>query len=63
MQKITEADPNNAIFLAAYSKQLLADGEYRKAADVAMAANRLVSYDCCISDVLNQTQKFCRLTA
>lgn len=57
MQKITEADPNNAIFLAAYSKQLLADGEYRKAADVAMAANRLVSYDCCISDVLNQTQK------
>lgn len=57
IQKLIEVDSANAVFLVVYSKLLLADGEYRKAADVALAANRLLPYDCCINDLLNQTQK------
>jgi len=52
-----ELKPSWFLFLAARAQLLLAQGEYRKAADIAFQAKRLRPYDLCVSKTVFATQE------
>lgn len=56
-ERLIREDPSNPAYFAAYAGELLERKEYRKAADMALAARRLTPYDYCVSRIVNKTQK------
>ncbi|MDR2893477.1 MAG: sulfotransferase family 2 domain-containing protein [Deltaproteobacteria bacterium] len=57
LRKLTNADSKNYRFFVAYSWLLMEEGHWREAADAALQARKLKSYDLAIAKAVNNTQK------
>ena len=57
MAKLVEVKENDYLYRASLAKLLLLEGKYREAADEALRASALKSYDYCLDRIVNDTQK------
>lgn len=57
LRLLTLTEPTNFLYQVALSQWLLQQGEYRRAADVAILAGRLRALDLCVSKTIVRTQK------